>query len=285
MNERVDEAEGFRHTRRRRRAAEHAAQAEALGLRAPARGRERWVVNKLRALNAWYSKGYEGGSHVPHVDQPRRVDRARPRTDRRVLLQGVTARARMPNACSRSRCLPKPSTGPCAVPRSAARRSVARSGPRRFRSFRPAPADSRRLPTSRLPTLDEGRSAQFVGDGEVVDHRGLRRRVEALAERRVQRMRQVRPQPRLIVELQQRHPRERRETRSSRKARARAMCCPMRNPRTVGMSRAAARMASNRPSRSASPTSGRGRKSTTWTITTAHQECRMNPEMKDSTPK
>jgi nifR3 family TIM-barrel protein len=27
----------------------------------PARGRERWVVNKLRALNAWFSKGMEGG--------------------------------------------------------------------------------------------------------------------------------------------------------------------------------------------------------------------------------
>ena len=33
-----------------------------LPLGATIRGRERWVVNKLRALNAWYSKGYEGGS-------------------------------------------------------------------------------------------------------------------------------------------------------------------------------------------------------------------------------
>ena len=29
---------------------------------APARGRERWVINKLRALCAWYSKGLDGGS-------------------------------------------------------------------------------------------------------------------------------------------------------------------------------------------------------------------------------
>ena len=29
---------------------------------APARGRERWVINKVRALCAWYSKGLEGGS-------------------------------------------------------------------------------------------------------------------------------------------------------------------------------------------------------------------------------
>ncbi len=28
----------------------------------PARGRERWVINKLRALNSWYSKGLEAGS-------------------------------------------------------------------------------------------------------------------------------------------------------------------------------------------------------------------------------
>lgn len=60
MNERVDEASGFRHTAPTGPDTE-AAQAD-LGLRAPARGRERWVVNKLRALNGWYSKGYEGGA-------------------------------------------------------------------------------------------------------------------------------------------------------------------------------------------------------------------------------
>jgi tRNA-dihydrouridine synthase B len=30
----------------------------------PARGRERWVINKVRALCAWYSKGLEGGSQL-----------------------------------------------------------------------------------------------------------------------------------------------------------------------------------------------------------------------------
>jgi len=60
MSERVDEADGFRHTAPT--VAEGDVAAETAGLRAPARGRERWVVNKLRALNAWYSKGYEGGS-------------------------------------------------------------------------------------------------------------------------------------------------------------------------------------------------------------------------------
>ena len=54
LKERCTEAEGFRHTA--------PGQAE-LGAPAAARGRERWVINKLRALNSWYSKGLEGGSH------------------------------------------------------------------------------------------------------------------------------------------------------------------------------------------------------------------------------
>jgi len=32
----------------------------------PARGRERWVVNKIRALGAWYTRGLENGSHLRH---------------------------------------------------------------------------------------------------------------------------------------------------------------------------------------------------------------------------
>ncbi|MCC6164541.1 MAG: tRNA dihydrouridine synthase DusB [Acidobacteria bacterium] len=58
LNERVDEAAGFRHTAP---TAPDVADADS-ALRAPARGRERWVINKLRALNGWYSKGYEGGA-------------------------------------------------------------------------------------------------------------------------------------------------------------------------------------------------------------------------------
>ncbi len=50
LNERVAEAEGFRHV--------------ASGSPAPARGRERWVINKLRALCSWYSKGQDNGSHL-----------------------------------------------------------------------------------------------------------------------------------------------------------------------------------------------------------------------------
>ena len=54
LKERVDEAPGFRH----------AAPGLAAGSYAPAKGRERWVVNKLRALGAWYTKGLEGGSDL-----------------------------------------------------------------------------------------------------------------------------------------------------------------------------------------------------------------------------
>ena len=54
LSERVAEHEGFRHT----------APGAADGLPAPARGRERWVINKVRALGAWYTKGLEGGSQL-----------------------------------------------------------------------------------------------------------------------------------------------------------------------------------------------------------------------------
>ena len=57
LHERVNEAEGFRHV----------APGVGDGCRTEhdarqARGRERWVINKLRALCAWYSKGLDGGA-------------------------------------------------------------------------------------------------------------------------------------------------------------------------------------------------------------------------------
>lgn len=30
----------------------------------PAQGRQRWVINKIRALGSWYTKGLDGGSHL-----------------------------------------------------------------------------------------------------------------------------------------------------------------------------------------------------------------------------
>ena len=50
VGERVIEAAGFRHV--------------APGMESKARGREKWVINKLRALCAWYSKGLDGGSQL-----------------------------------------------------------------------------------------------------------------------------------------------------------------------------------------------------------------------------
>jgi tRNA-dihydrouridine synthase B len=55
MKERVGEQEGFRHV------APGAAEAEPTR---PARGRERWVINKVRALGAWYTKGLDGGAQL-----------------------------------------------------------------------------------------------------------------------------------------------------------------------------------------------------------------------------
>ncbi|MGH9370497.1 MAG: tRNA dihydrouridine synthase DusB [Vicinamibacterales bacterium] len=51
--EQSEEGTGFRHVA--------PGQAPAA---APARGRERWVINKLRALNSWYTKGLDNGSHL-----------------------------------------------------------------------------------------------------------------------------------------------------------------------------------------------------------------------------
>ncbi len=46
---------GFRH---------HAPVVDPAAVPRPARGRERWVVNKIRALGSWYTKGITGGSHL-----------------------------------------------------------------------------------------------------------------------------------------------------------------------------------------------------------------------------
>jgi tRNA-dihydrouridine synthase B len=50
LGEGINESEGFRHVADIRPR--------------EARGRERWVINKLRALCAWYSKGIDRGSHL-----------------------------------------------------------------------------------------------------------------------------------------------------------------------------------------------------------------------------
>jgi nifR3 family TIM-barrel protein len=53
LNERLGEAEGFRHV----------APGEAV-VAGPTRGHDKWVINKLRALNSWFTKGLDNGSHL-----------------------------------------------------------------------------------------------------------------------------------------------------------------------------------------------------------------------------
>ena len=65
IHERTGEAEGFRHV-----APQGAAGPDSLAQGAThergvaARGHDRWVINKLRALNSWYTKGLDNCSHL-----------------------------------------------------------------------------------------------------------------------------------------------------------------------------------------------------------------------------
>ncbi|MGE3276032.1 MAG: tRNA dihydrouridine synthase [Vicinamibacterales bacterium] len=61
LNEGLDEADGFRHQAPMKRGGPAQEPATPGG---PARGREKWVINKLRALCAWYTKGYVGGAEL-----------------------------------------------------------------------------------------------------------------------------------------------------------------------------------------------------------------------------
>ncbi len=55
LRERIDEAEGFRHS---------AVREPDPSADRSRRSRERWVVNKVRALGSWYTKGLDNGSHL-----------------------------------------------------------------------------------------------------------------------------------------------------------------------------------------------------------------------------
>src|SRR6266568_7846209 len=60
LHERTGESEGFRHVA----PAMPDAQGPSAGRGEAARGHDRWVINKLRALNSWYTKGLDNGSHL-----------------------------------------------------------------------------------------------------------------------------------------------------------------------------------------------------------------------------
>jgi tRNA-dihydrouridine synthase B len=56
LGEGMNEAEGFRHVA--------SPSGDAPPASRSARGRERWVINKIRALGSWYTKGLDSGSHL-----------------------------------------------------------------------------------------------------------------------------------------------------------------------------------------------------------------------------
>jgi tRNA-dihydrouridine synthase B len=56
LSEREGETTGFRHVA-------PGSDLAPTGNAPAARGRERWVINKVRALSSWYSKGFDCGSH------------------------------------------------------------------------------------------------------------------------------------------------------------------------------------------------------------------------------
>ena len=65
QKERLGEAEGFRHVAPGLEAGPAPGERfQAPESGGPARGHDKWVINKLRALNAWYTKGIENGSHL-----------------------------------------------------------------------------------------------------------------------------------------------------------------------------------------------------------------------------
>jgi tRNA-dihydrouridine synthase B len=59
LHERTGEAKGFRHV-----APTTGDTARPDSVSPAARGHDRWVINKLRALNSWYTKGLDNGSHL-----------------------------------------------------------------------------------------------------------------------------------------------------------------------------------------------------------------------------
>src|SRR5689334_17023577 len=81
----IDEVTGFRHS------APGANEAPTQASRA-ARGHERWVINKLRALCSWYSRGLDGGSQLrTRVNSVERVDDLRAIVDEYFMMRSVPA--------------------------------------------------------------------------------------------------------------------------------------------------------------------------------------------------
>jgi tRNA-dihydrouridine synthase B len=82
LAENMDEAEGFRHTAIRSSGNQVISQAV---------GRERWVINKIRALCSWYTKGFDGGAQFRIG-----VNSARSINELNDLIENFFLRARQP---------------------------------------------------------------------------------------------------------------------------------------------------------------------------------------------
>ncbi|MBI2220471.1 MAG: tRNA dihydrouridine synthase DusB [Acidobacteria bacterium] len=87
LEEGIDEADGFRHSAGRG--------GGAFAMRATAaRGRERWVVNKLRALGSWYTKGLENGGHLRvSINSAESIEQLRDAIAQFFLTRGAVAHA------------------------------------------------------------------------------------------------------------------------------------------------------------------------------------------------
>jgi tRNA-dihydrouridine synthase B len=90
--ENVDEVEGFRHTAGSREPGTGSREAV---------GRERWVINKIRALCSWYTKGFEGGAQFRiGVNSAKSIDELRDLIETFFLLRPVGPLARWPDGLS-----------------------------------------------------------------------------------------------------------------------------------------------------------------------------------------
>jgi tRNA-dihydrouridine synthase len=76
LHERTGEAKGFRHVAPTQPSALSLSPTPERG--EAARGHHRWVINKLRALNSWYTKGLDNGSHLrTAINSAESLDRLR----------------------------------------------------------------------------------------------------------------------------------------------------------------------------------------------------------------
>jgi len=86
LTESADEAEGFRH-----KAGSRESKADGI----VAVGRERWVINKIRALCSWYTKGFEGGAQFRiGVNTTKSIPELRELIEKFFLIQPVGPSAR-----------------------------------------------------------------------------------------------------------------------------------------------------------------------------------------------